>query len=203
MLSHTLIIIIATAAISITAFSNHKVYNDLIMYPPAINRGQYYRLLTSGFIHADYMHLAFNMLTLWFFGRLMEEQYFSRFGSFTYLVFYLVAIIVSDIPSYLQHRTNTRYASLGASGGVAAVLFAFITQAPWATIYIFVLPVPAIVFAVAYLFYSQYMKKRGGDNINHDAHFWGSLFGVVGVIILDPEAIPRFIQLIQHPRFDF
>lgn len=200
-MSHTLILIIITALVSFSAFNNSGIYNDLIMYPPAINRGQYYRLLTSGFIHADIMHLAFNMLTLWFFGRLMEEQYFSRFGSFTFLIFYLLGIVVSDIPTYLRHRTNTGYASLGASGGVAAVLFAFITQAPWATIYIFVFPVPAVVFGVVYLVYSQYMRKHGGDNVNHDAHFWGAIFGVVAIMAIDPGSIARFFMMLLKPEF--
>ncbi|MCU0395553.1 MAG: rhomboid family intramembrane serine protease [Chitinophagaceae bacterium] len=203
MLSHTLIIILVTAAISISAFSNGRIYNDLIMYPPAIRKGQYYRLLTSGFIHADYMHLIFNMLTLWFFGKVLEQQYFQQFGKFTYLIFYLLAITVSDIPSYVKHRYNASYASLGASGGVSAMLFAFIILAPWSTIYIFFLPVPAIVFGVLYLVYSQYMANRGGDNINHDAHFWGAVFGIVGVLVLDRNAIPRFIELIQRPEFNF
>ncbi len=202
-MSFTLIIIIVTALVSFSGFSNHRLYSDLIMYPPAINRGQYYRLLTSGFLHADVMHLAFNMLTLWFFGKLMEEQYFIRFGKYAFLLFYLAAIVVSDLPSYLKHRNNSSYASLGASGGVAAILFAFILQAPWATIYVFVIPVPAIVFALAYLIYSQYMAKKGGDNVNHDAHFWGAMFGMVGVIVLDPGTITRFLYQIGRPEFNF
>jgi membrane associated rhomboid family serine protease len=202
-MSHTLIIIIVTALISISAFNNSRIYNDLIMYPPAINRGQYYRLLTSGFIHADFMHLIFNMLTLWFFGKVLEEQYFMYFGKFTFLLFYLAAITLSDLPSYIKHKNNSSYASLGASGGVSAILFAYIILAPWSTIYLFFLPVPAIVFGVVYLVYSQYMARKGGDNINHDAHFWGAVIGVAGVLILDKDAIPRFIQLIQRPEFNF
>jgi membrane associated rhomboid family serine protease len=202
-MSHTLIIIIVTALISISAFNNGRIYNDLIMYPPAINRGQYYRLLTSGFIHADFMHLIFNMLTLWFFGKVLEERYFMYFGKFTFLIFYLAAITLSDLPSYIKHKNNSSYASLGASGGVSAILFAYIILAPWSTIYLFFLPVPAIVFGVVYLVYSQYMARKGGDNINHDAHFWGAVIGVAGVLILDNEAIPRFIQLIQQPEFNF
>lgn len=209
-MTHTLIIIIVTALVSFSAFNSTKVYNDLIMYPPAINRGQWYRLLTSGFIHADVMHLGFNMLTLWFFGRLLEEQYFAvqfaHFGSisqYMFLIFYLLGIVVSDLPTYIKHRNNSSYASLGASGGVSAVLFAFILLVPWATIYVFVIPVPAIVFGVLYLVYSQYMSKKGGDNINHDAHFWGAIFGIVALLIIDRDTIPRFLESIQHPRFDF
>ncbi len=203
-MSYTLIIIIITALVSYGAFNNHGLYNQLIMYPPAINRGQYYRLLTSGFIHADFMHLAFNMLTLWFFGRVMEEYLLASTGSaFIFPLFYLAGIVISDIPSYIKHKNSTQYASLGASGGVSAVLFAFIMQAPWATIYIFVIPVPAIIFAVAYLIYAQYMRKRGGDNINHDAHFWGAVFGIVAICLIDKTTLPRFAESIMHPQFNF
>jgi membrane associated rhomboid family serine protease len=212
MLTQTLIIILITAAISISAFSAPRIYNDLILYPPAISNGQYYRLLTSGFIHADYVHLLFNMLTLWFFGRPMEEQYFNAIvqmrgdgglWKYVFLLFYLAAIVVSSIPSFIKNRHNDQYASLGASGGVSAVLFAFILQAPWATIYVFFLPVPAIVFGVLYLVYSQYMSAKGGDNINHDAHFWGAVFGMVATIAFDPDSISRFIEQIQQPQFKF
>lgn len=203
-MSYTIILIIVTALMSITAFSNARVYNDLIMYPPSINRGQYYRLLTSGFIHADYMHLAFNMFTLWFAGTNLEYFLATQdLANWTFPIFYLTGIVVSDIPSYLKHRNSANYASLGASGGVAAVLFALILQAPWATIYILVLPVPAIVFAVAYLVYSQYMRKRGGDNINHDAHFWGAIFGIVAICIVVPTTLSRFADSIMHPTFNF
>jgi Rhomboid family. len=107
------------------------------------------------------------------------------------------------LPTYIKHRNNNSYASLGASGGVSAVLFAFILLVPWATIYVFVIPVPAIVFGVLYLVYSQYMSKKGGDNINHDAHFWGAMFGIVALLVIDRDTIPRFLEAIQHPRFDF
>ncbi len=200
-MSHTLILIIVTAAISFLAFNNHKLYNDLIMYPPAIRKGQYYRFLTAGFIHADLMHLAFNMITLWFFGNALEG-YMNKFFPYAFVIFYLVAITLSDIPSYLKNKDNSRYASLGASGGVAAILFAFIVLAPWQTIFLFFIPVPAIVFGVAYMIYSQYMSRKGGDNINHDAHFWGAVIGVVGILILDPNAGGRFLQEIVNPRFN-
>ena len=200
-MTHTLLIILVTAGVSFFAFNNHQLYNKMIMYPPAINQGQYYRLLTAGFIHADMMHLLFNMLTLWFFGNALEN-YMNSLFPYAFIIFYLVAIIVSDIPSYLKHKNSSNFASLGASGGVAAILFAFIVLAPWQTIYLFFIPVPAIVFGVAYLIYSQYMSRRGGDNINHDAHFWGAIFGVVAILIMDPNAGQRFLQEVTNPRFN-
>jgi membrane associated rhomboid family serine protease len=194
MLSQTIIVIILTAIISYAAFKNHKLYNDLILYPPAINRGQYYRFLTSGFIHADLQHLLFNMLTLYFFGRTMEGFLNGELGNWAFLVLYLGGIIISDIPSYLKNRENAHYASLGASGGVSAVLFAFIILSPWSTIYLFFIPVPAIVFGVAYMAYSIYMSKKGKDNVNHDAHLWGAMYGIVFIFINMPEQMTGFLK---------
>ena len=202
MLSQTLIIIIITCLVSIPAFTNRKMINDLIMYPPSIKQGQYYRLLTHGFIHADYMHLLFNMLTLYFFGAALEK-YFNQFAQLTFIIVYLLAIIISSIPSYIKNRNNSGYMSLGASGGVSAILFSFIMLQPWATLQIFFIPCPAIIFAVVYLVYSQYMSKKGGDNVNHDAHIWGAVCGVAAVLILDRNSLGNFIEKIQQPAFNF
>lgn len=201
MLSQTIIIILITALISFGAFNNNKLYQDLLLYPPAVNRGQWYRFLTSGFIHADLQHLLFNMLTLYFFGRVMEDYLKAELGNWAFLVLYLGAIIVSDIPSYLKHKDNPGYASLGASGGVSAVLFAFIILAPWSTIYVFILPVPAVIFGALYMGYSIYMSRKGTDNVNHDAHLWGAIFGIVFILINMPEQLSGFFQKILHPNF--
>ena len=197
-MSQTLIIIVLTAVTSFLAFSNQKLYGDLIMYPPAINKGQYYRLLTSGFIHADYSHLIFNMLTLYFFGKFVEEAMGSIIGRYGFLALYLGGIIISDIPSYLKNRNNSHYASLGASGGVSSVVFAFILFAPWA--WFAFPPVPAIVYGIGYLVYCVYMGKKGGDRVNHDAHFWGALYGVVFTIINEPRIGAYFINQLMHPQ---
>lgn len=197
-MSQTIIIIILTAITSFMAFNNQKVYGDLIMYPPAINRGQYYRLLTSGFIHADYNHLIFNMLTLYFFGNPVEGAMSQIIGKYGFLALYLGGIIISDIPSYLKNRNNSQYASLGASGGVSSVVFAFILFAPWS--WFAFPPVPAIVYGIGYLFYCIYMGKKGGDRINHDAHFWGALYGVLFVLISEPRMITYFISQLMHPQ---
>jgi membrane associated rhomboid family serine protease len=201
MLSQTIIIIVLTAIISYVAFSNRKLYSDLILYPPAINQGQYYRFLTSGFIHADLQHLLFNMLTLFFFGRALENYLNSAIGGWAFLVLYLGGIIISDIPSYLKNKDNPHYASLGASGGVSSVLFAYIILAPWTTIYLFFLPVPAIIFGVAYMAYSIYMSRKSVDNVNHDAHLWGAIYGIVFILINIPEQLSDFIQRVLNPSF--
>ena len=119
-------------------------------------------------------------------------------GSFGFYTFYLLAIIVSEIPSYIKNRNNSRYYSLGASGGVSAVVFSYILFAPWQ--WFTFPPIPAILYGVGYLIYSVYMSKKQKDNINHDAHFWGAIFGIVFTIILNPKVIDYFLDQITHPK---
>ncbi|HLY70954.1 MAG TPA: rhomboid family intramembrane serine protease, partial [Puia sp.] len=165
----TVSIIAITCLISIAGFSNPKIINELIFWPPAItNHRQYYRFVTCGFVHANFMHLAFNMFTLYFFGRIMELYYMGRLGleHYYFFILYIGALIISVLPTYFKQKNNYNYRSLGASGAVCAVLFAFILLEPWQIIYVFFIPVPAIVYAVLFLIYSMYMSKKGGDYIN-------------------------------------
>ena len=206
MFTITLSIIVLTCLISATAFNNSKILDDLIFWPPAISiRHQYYRFVTCGLIHADIMHLAFNMITLYFFGREIEARYMGELGlpHYYYLILYVGALIVANIPTYLKRRDDYNYRSLGASGAVCAVLFAFILLKPWTTIQVLILPMPAIIYAFLFLGYSIYMSKKGGDNVNHDAHFWGALFGVVFTIALRPGVVSTFVNELSHPRFNF
>ena len=191
--SHTLIIIVITVILSFVAFKNHNVMNRLIMRPPAMQRGQYDRFITYGFIHADGTHLLFNMFTLFFFGRAIENFYRPYLGGLGFVLFYLAALVVSMLPSYLKHKNDPNYLSLGASGAVSAVLFAYILFAPWNMIYVFFIPVPAIIYAVLYTAYSVYAAKRGQDNINHSAHMWGAAFGVLATIAIQPSLLQRFL----------
>ena len=196
--SHTLIIIIITTVLSFTAFSNRTLMNRLIMWPPAMQRGQYDRFITYGFVHADGTHLLFNMFTLFFFGRAIEDFYRPYLGGLGFVLFYLAALIVSMLPSYLKHKNDPNYLSLGASGAVSAVLFAYILFAPWNLIFVFFIPVPAIIYAVLYTAYSIYSAKRGQDNINHSAHLWGAAFGVVATIAIEPALMQRFLDKLFH-----
>jgi membrane associated rhomboid family serine protease len=122
-------------------------------------------------------------------------------SQFYYLSLYIGALIVSNIPTYLKHRNDYNYRSLGASGAVSAVLFAFILLKPWAQIQVFFIPLPAIVYGVLFLVYSAYMSRKGGDHINHDAHFYGALFGVAFTIIVHPDIINVFINELKHPHW--
>jgi len=206
MYSITTIIIVLTCIISFLAFNNPRLMNTLIFWPPAVSmRHQYYRFVTCGFIHADIMHLAFNMFTLYFFGKALELYYMGDLGlqHYYYPVLYFTALIVANIPSYLKHQDDYNYRSLGASGAVCAVLFAFILLRPWAPIIVFVIKMPAIIYALLFLGYSIYMSRRGGDNVNHDAHLWGALFGILFTIAVHPSVIGSFLNELSQPRFDF
>jgi membrane associated rhomboid family serine protease len=201
-MSTTLIIIAITAVISMLALNNINLIRQLILWPPALSRDhQYYRLVTYGLIHADPQHLLFNMLTLYFFGQAMEPLYNGLLGPFGFAIFYVGGLIVSILPTYLRNRNNAQYRSLGASGAVSAVLFAFILIQPWATIYVFFFPLPAIVYAVLYIGYSIYMDRRSADNINHSAHLWGALYGVIFTIVMAPQVIGVFLSSLGHPHF--
>jgi membrane associated rhomboid family serine protease len=188
--------------VSFLAFNNARLMNDLILWPPAITRSrEYHRLVTYGLVHADGGHLLFNMLTLFFFGRVMEGFYTKLLGTLGFALFYIAALVVSILPTYLKNRTNPNYRSLGASGAVSAVLFAFILLAPWSRIVVFVVPMPAVIYAVLYLVYSFYMDRRGQDNVNHSAHLWGAAFGIAFTLVLKPEVFSFFLYQLSQPRF--
>jgi len=204
--SITMIILVVTTIISFVSFNSSRLMEALIFWPPAISmRRQYYRFVTCGFIHADLMHLAFNMITLFYFGRGLEMYYGGRLGlqRYYFTLLYLSAIIVANIPSYLKQRDNYNYRSLGASGAVCAVMFAFILIDPWASLmFLYSIDVPAIIYAVLFLAYTIYMSRRGGDNVNHDAHLWGAIYGVVFTIIARPSVVNTFLNELSHPHFD-
>ena len=199
-LSLTVAIIAATVVVSWVGFNNDKLLQRLLLWPPAVARGrQYDRFVTYGLVHGDFMHLLFNMFTLYFFGRLMEQFYAQYLGSWGFLGFYVSALVVSALPSYLRHRHDPDYATLGASGAVSAVLFGFILLQPWATIYVYVVPVPAIIFAVLYTGYSVYMNHRKADRVNHSAHLAGAAYGVLFTVLMEPRVLEHFLASLLDP----
>lgn len=199
----TLLLIAVTCLVSWLAFNNRQLMDRLILWPPAIDRHkQYDRLLTYGFIHADFTHLLFNMITLYFFGREIERFMAAATGSMlTFPLFYLGGLVVSILPTYLKNQKNPNYLSLGASGAVSAVLFAFILLTPWSLIFVFFIPMPAILYAVVYVGYSIWMDRRGGDRINHSAHLAGAAFGVLFMVIMSPDVIAHFFSALTSPSF--
>lgn len=197
----TLAILAVTCVVSFLAFNKPRLMDDLILWPPAIQRHrEYHRLVTYGLVHADFGHLLFNMVTLFFFGRAIESVYTVELGRLGFLLFYIGGLVVSILPTYIKNRTNPNYHSLGASGAVSAALFAFILFAPWATIYVFVLPVPAILYAVLFVGYSIYMDRSGRDNINHSAHLWGAAYGVVFTLLIKEGLFTHFLAQLVNPR---
>ncbi|MCC4592888.1 rhomboid family intramembrane serine protease [Xanthomonas campestris pv. cannae] len=200
-----LILIVLTVLVSWAAFNNRRLLDRLILWPPAIDRHkQYDRLVTYGFIHADFPHLLFNMVTLYFFGGPIEVLMERHTGNMlVYPLFYLSALVVSILPSYLKNQKNPNYMSLGASGAVSAVLFAFILMAPWTGIFFFFIPIPipAVLYAVFYVGYSIWMDRRGGDNVNHSAHLAGAAFGVMFLLIMEPSVLQHFLDELANPRF--
>jgi membrane associated rhomboid family serine protease len=198
----TLAILALTCIVSFVAFSNRALLDRLVLWPPAITRqGQYDRLLTCGFVHADFAHLLFNMFTFFSFGAYMERLFTPRIGAIGYAAFYAAGIVISALPSFLRHRDDAGYRSLGASGAVSAVLFAYILIKPWSMILVFAFPVPATVFALVYLGYTIYMDRRQTDRINHSAHLWGALYGILFTLALEPSLAGRFFEQLVHPRF--
>ncbi len=201
-MSTTLILIAITCAVSFVAMNNPKMLEALILWPPAVSRrGEHYRLLSYGFIHADLMHLLFNMITLYFFGRVMEQFYNEAMGQFGFAIFYVLGIVASILPTYYRHKDDPNYRSLGASGAVSAVLFSYILFDPWALIGVFFVPMPAIVFAALYVGYTIYADRKGGDNINHNAHLWGAAYGVVFTLVMEPRVFSIFLEALAKPSF--
>ncbi|MEB3754033.1 rhomboid family intramembrane serine protease [Acinetobacter sp. MD2(2019)] len=198
--NHSITLIILTVIISLLAFSNQALMNRLIFWPPAMQKGQYDRFITYGFVHADGTHLLFNMITLFFFGSAIEQFYRQYAFNMGFVLFYVGALIFSILPSYFKHRNDYQWASLGASGAVSAVLFAYILFKPWNLILVFFIPVPAIIFAVLYVGYSIWSSKRTGQHVNHSAHLWGAAYGVVVTLLINPKVLPHFlVELTQLP----
>ena len=204
-ISANLILIAFTAFVSWRGIEDSSVNFKLSHYPYEVARkNEYYRWITSGLVHSNWGHLFFNMLALWFFGEFVEHKFQENFGEWLgrimYLLFYFSAIIIADITVFLKHRNNPGYISLGASGAVAAVLFSSIVFNPWSQIGILFLPfaIPGILFGILYLFFEWWSGQRGMTNINHDAHFWGAIYGFLFTIIIISGAYSDFVNQLVY-----
>jgi membrane associated rhomboid family serine protease len=194
-----------TILVSLMAFNKPDMLMKYMMNPYRVqNQKQYYRFITSGFLHRDYGHLFLNMFSFYFFGNTMEAVFlriFGPLGNIYFVALYLLAIIVSDIPSYFKHKNNPGYNSLGASGGVAAVIFASIIFMPLNDICILILCLPGFILGTLYLIYSYFQGRKSNDNINHDAHLYGALFGLLFCIVMYPPSIGNFFQQVTSWKF--
>lgn len=203
----TMMMIAVNVVFSFIGFSNNNMVNKTIMWPYYVKRNnEYHRFITSGFLHADMIHLFFNMFTLYFFGRNIEFVYntLQLGGNLAFLALYFGALILSDIPTFFKYQDKANYRSLGASGAVSAVVFATILFSPWESIYLFgAIRISAAVYAVLFIWYCIYMGKHGKDNINHDAHLWGALFGLAYTLLLvgikQPELFEVMITQLKNP----
>lgn len=198
----TYAILIATVVVSIACFSNGSLFNKLSYSPyRMVHANEWYRIISHGFVHADWVHLFVNMFTFLSFG-LYVENFFSSMGfsGGSFILLYFGGMIAASLYDLWKYRDNRYYTSIGASGAVSAVLFTAIFLNPWDKIYLLaIVPIPGIVFGFIYLWYCQYMAKRGGDNINHNAHFYGAVYGFVFPILLEPGLLQVFIQqLLRH-----
>lgn len=199
-----------TVLISIMAFNQPEVFSKLQLNPYQVyHRKEWYRLITHGFVHVDWMHLIINMFVLFSFGqgveglfRDLEEAGYLRYYQVWYTGFYISSIIIASLLSVAKHKDDHYYNSVGASGAVSAVVFFFIFFAPYTKLLLFmVIPIPGILFGVAYLIYSQVMSRRSNDNVNHDAHFIGAVYGFLFPLIIKISLINYFIQ--NFLTFDF
>ena len=195
----TIILIVITVAVSYAAFKSPKLMDQLQFNASKIvHKKEYHRLITHAFIHANWEHLFVNMIVLFSFGSAIEVYIKVNFGNnaiLNYVLLYFGGILVSNIYALIKHRNNYFYNSVGASGAVSAVLFAAIFFDPWNMIYFFgILPIPGIVFAALYLVYSYQMSTKQKDNVAHDAHFLGALYGFIFPILLNPQLFETFLD---------
>ena len=201
----TLFIILITLIITVIAFYSEELMNRLMLNPYHVyHKKEWYRMVTHGFLHADWTHLIINMIVLYSFGSNLEKWFdqlqmsgYIGSPSLTYSLLYFGGIIISSLISVARHRNNRWYNSVGASGAVSAVIFTSIFFSPLDRIYFFALiPVPGIVFGIIYLVYSSYMSRKSKDNINHDAHFLGAVYGFIFPILIDVDLFSHFIDQI-------
>ena len=199
----TLTIVIITALISVLCFYNDSLMSRLMFNPYQVyHRKELWRLVTHGFLHADWIHLIVNMIVLYSFGRNVEawiyqlknEDYINS-PVLTYILLYFGGIIISTLITLFRYRNNYNYNSVGASGAVSSVVFTSIFFSPMDKIYFFgAIPIPGIIFAILYLVYSSYMGRRGKDNINHEAHFAGAIYGFIFPVLIDFDLVSHFLN---------
>lgn len=193
----TYFIIAITVVTSLLAWSAlPRLLEDGMLFPFRVFReNKWYQLLSSGFLHADMTHLLFNMITLFFFGPVLEQT----IGGPLFGLLYLSSLVVSSLPTLIRHRDNPNYASLGASGAVEAVIFSFIVFYPFEPLYLFFIPIgiPAILFGFLFIGYSIYAGKKQGGNINHDAHIAGSAWGLVFTLLTVPYALDHLLTMLN------
>jgi membrane associated rhomboid family serine protease len=195
-----------TCLVSYLCWNNPESFTKLAHIPTRVeHQGEYYRLFSAGFVHADSMHLIFNMFSLYSFGSLAEQIFMSeymfgeRIGGTMFLVFYVSAIVAANAPAFIKNKENYNYIGVGASGAVSAVIYACILFVPTAKLYIFfAIPMPAWLFGFLYLAYESYANKNINDNIAHDVHFAGAIYGILFVAAKNFDVLLSFMEQVEH-----
>jgi membrane associated rhomboid family serine protease len=194
----TIVILLLTVTVSLLALYGKPKLIEANLFRPyyVVRNTRYYTFLTSGLIHGGVPHLALNMLTFYFFGPPLERV----IGTGRFVLLYVLSLVMSEVRTYIQHRNDSRFAALGASGAVSAVLFAAIVYFPTQSLFILPIPIPipAPLFAVGYLAYSWYSSRHSQDGINHTAHIDGALTGLLFVAVTDADAYRRSLVIITH-----
>ena len=194
------LIFVITIITTVMAFNNQELLSELILHPYSVARKKrIYTVITSGLIHGDWMHLAFNMFSYYFFAFQLEKL----MGHWQFGLLYIASLILSDLPTVYKHRDDYQYRCLGASGAVSAVIFGSIMYNPTSEMLIMPIPVgiPAIIFGPLYLIYCYFSSKHGRDHINHDAHLYGALSGLIIVIIFNTHVVTHFINEVSRSYF--
>lgn len=179
--------------LSLMAFYNERMYSEFMLHPYSVARGQkLWTVITSGFIHRDWSHLLFNMLSFYFFAFQLE----AILGHWQFALLYMASLILSDLPTVGKHKDDYWYHSLGASGAISAVVFSYILFNPLTKMIIFPIPIPipALLYGVVYLIYCAYASRQSRDSINHDAHFFGAISGIMITILLYHDVVPLFLR---------
>lgn len=199
----TYLILAVTGLVSYKAFEDSSLKWRFMFNAYQIKeRKEWYRFFSHGLIHADWMHLIFNAYVLFSFGKIVELTYLNIFGfgkgHLNYILLYVGGLAVSSFYSYAKHQDNPHYNALGASGAVSAVLFSFIAIYPSENLSLMFIPIPikAWMMGGGYLLYSHFMAKKQMDNVGHDAHFWGAVFGFVVTFVFKPVLFSQFINQI-------
>lgn len=203
----TLTLVAIIVIFSLYGFNNQQTLHKYLFHPYSIyHNKEHYRFLTHAFIHGDFIHLAFNCLALYGFGSALEDYFFPQLfgpksGKVYYLILFTGGIYAASITEYYRNRNNVSYSSLGASGAISSVLFCFIMLSPLSTISFFFFPMPGWVAGLLLLGVSYYLIRRKKttsytDNISHESHFWGALFGIAFIITLKPALVKHFISQI-------
>lgn len=206
-MSITLILVIFCCLISYRCFNSPELFHKLKHWPYAeVQHKEWYRLFSSAFVHGSWIHLLINMFVLWQFGEYVEATFLQIFGEImgriNYTLLFLVTAVLADIPTLLKHKDNPSYAAVGASGAVSGIVFVFILFQPWNMLYLYaIIPIPGIVAGALYLIYSSWASRNREDNIDHDAHFYGALFGIAFTILLKPELAVYFVERLTDLPF--